>query len=57
MDSKSDNNQSIIRTIWNSIYDANDRSLEISFYLGEFIKDGSTQEKQSIYSDYYKFHI
>lgn len=51
------NNQTITRTIWNSIFDANDRSMEISFYLGEFMNDSSTQEKQSIYSDYYKIYI
>jgi len=44
-----------VRTLWNSIYDTNDRSLQISFYLRDCTDSNNPGKSKSTYSNYYKF--
>lgn len=44
-----------VRTLWNSIYDTADRSLQISFYLRDCTDSNNPGKSKSTYSKYFKF--
>jgi hypothetical protein len=45
------------RTLWHSVYDTHERSLEISFYLRDEPDGESSDPRSAIRSDYYRFRL
>ncbi len=46
-----------IRTLFHSIYDIENKSLEVSFYLKDRVRQDSKEGKESIRSPYFKFFL
>lgn len=46
-----------IRTLFHSIYDIENRSLEVSFYLNDTVRQDAIEEKESTRSSYYQFFL
>ena len=46
-----------VRTLWQSIYDTQERSLQVSFYLRDEAGADETAPRRAIRSDYQRFRL
>lgn len=48
---------SAVRTLWHSVYDTVERSMEVSFYLRDEPGDNDTDPRIAVRSDYFRFQL
>jgi len=46
-----------VRTLWHSIYDSEQRSLQVSFYLSDEERPTADQPPTALRSPYFSFHL